>query len=355
MLFEHPIERPVLSVAETNAVMQSTHHRHAAVTFRFRTAAVLSTAMLAAACFPVAAQPDYPKRPIRIVVPYSVGGGTDINARSVAPKLAERWGQQIVVDNRPGGNAIIGTDIVAKAVPDGHTILFSASSEIATNISLFKSVPYDPRTDLQPVTLASTTPLIIVAHPSIQVKSVKELIVVAKQRNLSYASVGTGSPQHLAAEWLKSIAKFDMTHIPFKGAGPALIDNVAGHVPVGFQALLPAVPHVKSGRLNALAVTSAERSHALSEVPTLKEAGYPDIELVQWYGVFVPAKTPRAIVKKINIEINAILNLPYVKERLAAGGADVRANVSPVQFERFVRAEIDKNRHVVRIAGVKGE
>jgi tripartite-type tricarboxylate transporter receptor subunit TctC len=314
-----------------------------------------AAAVVCANATPVAAQPDYPTRSIRVVVPYSVGGGTDINARNVAPKLVERWGQQIVIDNRPGGNAIIGTDIVAKAVPDGHTILFSASSEIATNVSLFKNVPYDPVTDLQPVTLASTTPLIIVAHPSIQVKSVKELIVAARQRNLSYASVGTGSPQHLAGEWLKSIAKFDMTHIPFKGAGPALIDNVAGHVPVGFQALLPAVPHVKSGRLNALAVTSAERSPALAEVPTLKEVGYPDIELVQWYGVFVPVKTPRAIVEKINHEINAILNLPDVKARLAAGGADVRADTSPAQFERFVRAEIDKNRYVVRIAGVKGE
>jgi tripartite-type tricarboxylate transporter receptor subunit TctC len=325
------------------------------IALRFRFTAMSAALLLAANVSTVAAQSDYPKRPLRIVVPYSVGGGTDINARSVAPKLTERWGQQVVVDNRPGGNQIIGTDIVAKAVPDGHTILFSASSEISTNISLFKSIPYDPVNDLQAVTLASITPVIIVAHPSIQVKSVKDLIAAARQRNLSYASVGTGSPQHLAAEWLKSIAKFDMTHIPFKGAGPALIDNVAGHVPVGFQALLPAAPHVKSGRLNALAVTSAERSPALAEVPTLKEVGYPEIELVQWYGVFVPAKTSRAIVEKIGHEINEILNLSDVKARLAAGGADVRADLSPAQFERFVRAEIDKNRHVIRVAGVKGE
>ena len=320
------------------------------VVLRFNLAVVLTVSVLSAA-----AQTDFPKRPIRIVVPYSVGGGTDINARNVAPKLAERWAQQVVVDNRPGGSAIIGTDIVAKAAPDGHTILFSASPEIATNISLFKNVPYDPLADLQPVTLASTTPLVIVVHPSIQATSVKELVAVARQRNLSYASVGTGSPQHLAGEWLKNVAKFDMTHIPFKGAGPALIDNVAGHVPVGLQALLPAVPHVKSGRLHALAVTSAGRSTTLPDVPTLQEAGYPDIELVQWYGVFVPAKTPRAIVEKINTDINAILHLAEVKTRLAAGGADVRADTSPAQFERFVRAEIGKNRHVVRIAGVKGE
>jgi tripartite-type tricarboxylate transporter receptor subunit TctC len=301
------------------------------------------------------AQQDYPQRPIRVVVPYAAGGGTDINARSVAPRLTERWGQTVVIDNRPGGNAQIGTEIVARAAPDGYTLLFSASSEIVTNISLFKNVPYDPLKDLEPVTLASTTPVIIVAHPSTGLRSVKDMVAAAKTRKLSFASVGSGSPQHLVGEWLKSVARIDMTHIPFKGAGPALNDTLGGHVPVGFIALLPTVPHVKAGRLNALAVTSGTRSSALPEVPTMKEAGFPEIELVQWYGVFAPARTPRAIIDRLNKEINAILHLPEVKERLAAGGADVLATTTPAQFAQFVRQEIDKNRRIIQTAGVKGE
>ena len=301
------------------------------------------------------AQSNYPSRPVRIVVPYAPGGGTDINARNVAPKLMERWGQTVVIDNRPGGNAMIGADIVAKAAPDGYTILLSTSSEIVTVQSLFKSVPYDALRDFEPVTLASTTPVIITAHPSTKVKSIKELVATAGQRKYSFASVGTASPQHLAGEWLKSLARIDMVHIPFKGAGPALNDNLGGHVPIAFLSLLPAVPHVKAGRLHGLAVTSGARSPALPEVPTMKEEGYPDIELVQWYAVFLPAKTPRAIVSKVNQDMNSIFNLPDVKERLAAGGADVMATMTPAQFGQFVRGEIEKNRRIIQAAGVKIE
>lgn len=301
------------------------------------------------------AQSNYPSRPVRIVVPYAPGGGTDINARNVAPKLMERWGQTVVIDNRPGGNAMIGADIVAKAAPDGYTILLSTSSEIVTVQSLFKSVPYDALRDFEPVTLASTTPVIITAHPSTKVKSIKELVATAGQRKYSFASVGTASPQHLAGEWLKSLAKIDMVHIPFKGAGPALNDNLGGHVPIAFLSLLPAVPHVKAGRLHGLAVTSGARSPALPEVPTMKEEGYPDIELVQWYAVFLPAKTPRAIISKVNQDMNSIFNLPDVKERLAAGGADVMATMTPAQFGQFVRSEIEKNRRIIQAAGVKIE
>ncbi len=316
---------------------------------------LLSTVIITAGLFALAAHAEYPQRPIRIVVPYSPGGGTDINARSILPRLVEQWGQQIVVDNRPGGNAIIGTNIVAKSDPDGYTILFSASSEISTNVSLFKDLPYDPVKDLQPVTLASTTPVIVVAHPSTGIKTVKQLVAAAKQRNFAYASVGTATPQHLVGEWLKSVAGIDMTHIPFKGAGPALVDTVAGHVPVGFIALLPAVAHVRAGKLNAVAVTGDARSIALPDVPTMKEAGYGEIDLVQWYGVFVPAKTPRSIVDKVNKTVNEALNQVDVKSRLLASGAAVRADTTPEQFGDFVRNEIDKNRRVLQIANVKGE
>lgn len=316
----------------------------------------LAVAGLLVSGLSVAAEPgSYPARPVRIVVPYAPGGGTDINARNVAPRLSERWKQSVVVDNRPGGNAMIGADIVAKAAPDGYTILLSTSSEIATVINLFKHVPYDPARDLEPITLASTTPVIITAHPSTGVKSIKDLVATAGQRKYSFASVGTASPQHLAGEWLKSLAKIDMVHIPFKGAGPALNDTLGGHVPIAFLSLLPVVPHAKAGRLNALAVTSGTRSPALPDVPTMKEVGYPDIELVQWYGVFVPAKTPRAIIDKLNQDMNAIFNLPDVKERLAAGGADVMATYTPAQFAQFVRVEIEKNRRIIQVARMKME
>lgn len=313
----------------------------------------LSALMLCATL--AAAQSTYPTRPVRIVVPYAPGGGTDINARHVAPKLTERWGQTVVIDNRPGGNAMIGADLVAKAAPDGHTILLSTSSEIVTVVHLFKNMAYDPAKDLEPVTLASNTPVVITAHPSVGVKTIKELVAVAGKRKLSFASVGTASPQHLAGEWLNSLAKINMAHVPFKGAGPALNDNLGGHVPVGFLSLLPVVPHAKAGRLNVLAVTSAQRSPALPEIPTMKEVGYPDIELVQWYGVFVPAKTPRALIDKLNTDMNTSFNLPEVKERLAAGGADVLATFTPLEFARFVRAETEKNRKIIQAAGVKVE
>lgn len=303
----------------------------------------------------VQAQSHYPSRPVRIVVPYAPGGGTDINARNVAPKLHDLWRQTVVIDNRPGGNAMIGADIVAKAAPDGHTILLSTSSEIVTVQNIFKTVPYDALRDFEPVTLASNTPVIITAHPSTGVKTIKELVATAGQRKYSFASVGTASPQHLAGEWLKTLAKIDMVHIPFKGAGPALNDNLGGHVPIGFLSLLPAVPHVKAGRLNALAVTSAARSPALPDVPTMKDAGYADIELVQWYGVFLPAKTPREIIDKVNADMNRMFNLPDVKERLAAGGADVLATMTPARFGQFVRDEIEKNRRIIQASGVKVE
>ena len=303
----------------------------------------------------VHAQHNYPLRPVRIVVPYAPGGGTDINARNVAPKLHDLWRQTVVIDNRPGGNAMIGADIVAKAAPDGHTILLSTSSEIVTVQNIFKTVQYDALRDFEPVTLASTTPEIITAHPSTQLKTIKDLVATAGQRKYAFASVGTASPQHLAGEWLKTLAKIDMVHIPFKGAGPALNDNLGGHVPIGFLSLLPAVPHVKAGRLNALAVTSAARSPALPAVPTMKDAGYPDIELVQWYGVFLPAKTPRAIIDKVNADMNRMFNLLEVKERLAAGGADVLATMTPTQFGQFVRTEIEKNRKIIQASGVKAE
>ncbi len=299
---------------------------------------------------------SYPNRSVRIIVPYAAGGGTDINARPVAQKLTERWGQSVVVDNRPGGNAMIGADAVAKAAPDGYTLLFHASSEIVTNISLFKKVPYDPVRDFAPITLASTTPVIIVTHPSVPARSVKQLIALAKARPgaLSYASVGTASPQHLAGEMLKGITKIEMEHIPFKGAAPALVDVLGGHVPVGFIALLPAVPHVKNGRLIAHAVTTAKRSGALPEVPTLIESGFPDFEMAQWYGVLAPAATPKDVLAKLNTDIVWALTLPDVRERLTKDGCDVVAS-SAEQLAAYIKTEINKNARIIKSANVRVE
>ena len=311
----------------------------------------IAAAML---CAGVTSAQNYPNRPVRIIVPYAAGGGTDLNARPVAQKLTERWGQSVVVDNRPGGNAMIGSDAVAKAAPDGYTLLFHASSEIVTNVSLFKKVPYDPIKDFAPITLASTTAVIIVTHPSLPAKNVKQLIALAKSRPgaLSYASVGTASPQHLAGEMLKGLAAIDMQHIPFKGAGPALIDVLGGHVPVGFIALLPTVPHVKTGRLIAHAVTTAQRSGALPEVPTMIESGFPGFELAQWYGVLAPAATPKDILAKLSADFVWALTLPDVKERLTKDGCDVVAG-SPEQLAAYIKTEIEKNARIIKAANVR--
>ncbi len=311
---------------------------------------------VAALCAATAAAQSYPNRPVRIIVPYAAGGGTDLNARPVAQKLTERWGQSVVVENRPGGNAMIGSDAVAKAAPDGYTLLFHASSEIVTNVSLFKKVPYDPIRDFAPITLASTTAVIIVTHPSLPAKNVKQLLALAKARPgaLSYASVGTASPQHLAGEMLKGITKIDMEHIPFKGAGPALIDVLGGHVPVGFIALLPTVPHVKSGRLIAHAVTTAQRSGALPEVPTMIESGFPGFELAQWYGVLAPAATPKDILAKLTTDFVWALTSPDVKERLTKDGCDVVASTAE-QLAAYIKTEIEKNARIIKAANVRVE
>jgi tripartite-type tricarboxylate transporter receptor subunit TctC len=317
---------------------------------------IIVGAALAAALSAGAHAQTFPNKSVRIIVPYAAGGGTDLNARPVAQKLTERWGQSVVVDNRPGGNAGIGTELVAKSAPDGYTLLFHASSEIVTNVSLFKKVPYDPVKDFVPITLASTTAVIIVTHPSLPVKSMKDLVALAKARpgSLSYASVGTGSPQHLAGELLNSVAKIDMAHIPFKGAAPALIDVLGGHVPVGFIALLPAVPHVKTGKLTALAVTTKERSSALPEVPTTAETGYPNVDLYQWYGVLAPAGTPREVTDKLAKDFVWALTLPDLKEKLGRDGCDVVAN-SPQEYAAFIKSEIEKNARVIKSANVSVE
>ena len=298
----------------------------------------------------------YPAKTIRIVVAYPMGGGAEFTARPIAQKLTERWGQPVFVESRSGGSAMIGTDYVAKSPPDGYTMLLSASSEVSMNVVLFKKMPYDPVRDLQPVTLVGTTPPLLLAHPSMPVKSVKELVALARARPgaLNYASIGTGSPQHFAGELMKTTFRIDMAHVPYKGAAPALIDMIGGHVPIGLVAPTVSLPHVKSGRLRALAVTSAQRSASMPEIPTVAEQGAPGFDIVQWYGVWLPAKTPKDVLDKLNGEIVRIVQSPEYRQRQQEVATDI-IGTSPEALGSFQKSEIEKYRKIAAAAGINPE
>ncbi len=315
-----------------------------------------AVALLAGGLAVPAAAQGYPSKTIRIVIAYPAGGGSDFTARPIAQKLTERWGQTVIVDSRPGGAAMIGTDIVAKSPPDGHTMLLSASSEVSMNVVLFRKMPYDPVRDLQPVTLVGTTPPLLLAHPSLPVKSVKDLVALARAKPgaLSYGSIGMGSPQHFAGELMKTTFRIDMVHVPYKGAAPALIDMVGGHVPIGLVAPTVAVPHVKSGRLRALAVTSAQRSASMPDIPTIAESGAPGFNIIQWYAVWVAAKTPRDIVDKLNGEIVRIIQSPEYRQRQSEVATDI-VGTSPEALADFQKSEIEKYRKIGAAAGITPE
>ncbi len=303
-----------------------------------------------------AAADAYPARPIRFVVAFPPGGGTDIIARSIAQKLAERLAQQVVVDNRPGAGGNIGTDIVAKSAPDGYTLLMGSAGPLAINASLFDKMPFDPIRDLAPVTLAASTPNVLVVHPSLKAATVNELIALAKARpgEINFASSGHGTPAHLAGELFNSMAGVKLVHVPYKGAAPALADLLGGQVQLMFSTMPPALPHVKDGKLRALAVTSSKRSRAMPELPTVDEVALPGFEANTWHGVVVPAGTPAAIVARLNREIVAILHLPEVVERLSGQGAEALGS-TPEEFAAYIRSESVKWAKVVRDSGAKAE
>lgn len=290
----------------------------------------------------------FPSRPVRIVVPFSAGGGVDVVARMVAPRLSEAWGQQVIVDNRAGGGSVIGTEVVARSAPDGHTLLLTAPP-FTTNAALMPKLPYDPHGDFAPVILATVAPLILVVHPSLPARSVKDLTTIAKSRpgQISYGSSGNGGPQHLAAELFKSMAGVDLVHVPYKGAAPAVVDLVGGQVQVGFSAMLTVLNFVKAGRLRALAVTGAQRSPILPGLPAIAESGYPGYETTSWYGLFARAGTPLPVITALNGEFARALQNQDVRDRLASEGATVVAG-SPAAFADFVRAEIDRMRRLSR-------
>ncbi len=322
-----------------------------------RRAALSLAATLAALTPQAAAAADaYPAKPIRFVVAFPPGGGTDIIARSIAQKLAERIAQQVVVDNRPGAGGNIGTDIVAKSAPDGYTILMGSAGPLAINASLFAKMPFDPIKDLAPVTLAASTPNVLVVHPSLPARTVKELIALARAKpgEINFASSGHGTPAHLAGELFNSMAGVKLIHVPYKGAAPALADLLGGQVQIMFSTMPPALPHVKDGKLRALAVTSRKRSPATPELSTMDEAALPGFEAITWHGVVVPAGTPTTVIALLNREIVAILHLPEVVERLSGQGAEALGS-TPEEFAAYIRSESIKWAKVVRESGAKAE
>jgi len=296
---------------------------------------------------------NFPAKPVRLIVPFAPGGPADIQARLIGPKLTEAWGQPVVVENRAGGNTIIATELTARADPDGHIVLV-VSAGFTINVSLYSKLPYDSLRDFAPVTQLTSGPAIVVVHPSLPVRSVKELIQLARSRpgQLTYASAGL--PCQLAVELFKVMTGTDLVHVPYKGAAPAMIDLIAGHVQVSFPTIIGAFSHVQAGRLRALATTGAKRAPAAPDLPTMMEAGVPGYEAANWFGTVVPAKTPAAIVAKLSQEIARALRLPDVSERLLVQGMEPTSS-TPEAFSAYIRSEMTKWAKVVKASGAKAE
>jgi len=318
-----------------------------------RVAAFLLAMVLAAVAGFADAQ-AWPSRPIKWIVPFAPGGTTDILARTVGDKLALALGVPVVVENKPGAGGSVGAEFTAKAAPDGYTIMGGTISTHAINASLYKDLPYDPVKDFVAITLIARVPNMLVVNPAIPAKDVKELIALLKANPTKYtfASSGNGTSQHLSGELFKSMAGVEMQHIPYKGSPPALQDVVGGQVTMTFDNITTALPLAKAGKLRALAVTTAKRSAVAPEVPTLAESGLPGFEVGSWQGVFAPAATPPAIVKRLNAEIVKILAMPEVREKLGALGAEIVAD-SPDEFAAIVKAEVVKWSDVVKKSGAK--
>jgi tripartite-type tricarboxylate transporter receptor subunit TctC len=316
----------------------------------------LAAALLLATAASCAIAQGYPTRPVRLVVPYPPGGITDVLARVIAQRISLDWGQQMIVDNRAGASGNTGVASVAKSAPDGYTIVFGNSSTHAINGALFKSLPFDPQKDFEPVTLVASVSNVLLVGPDMRARNLKELIAMAKAEpgKLTFASNSTGSSNHLTGELLKSMAGIDMLHVPYKSSTTASLDLMAGRLSLMFDNVTTAVPNVKSGRLRALAVTSPKRVAALPDVPTMVESGLPGFVVTPWWGVFAPAGTPRPVVDKLNRDIISVLNSQEVREHFASQGTDVGGN-SPEEFARFVRSEASRWAEVVRASGATAD
>jgi tripartite-type tricarboxylate transporter receptor subunit TctC len=296
----------------------------------------------------------YPGKPIRMVVPFPPGGPADILSRAIGQKLTESWNQQVVIDNRAGAGGNVGSEIVAKAAPDGYTLLMGFVGTHAISASLYSNMPYDNVKDFAPVSLVGTATIILVVHPSVPARSVKELIALAKPRpgQLTFGSPGNGTPQHLAGELFNTMAVVKMVHVPYKGAVQALTDLLGGRLSLIFSSAPPALPHVKTGKLRALAVTSAKRSSVVPDLPTIAESGLPGYEVINWYGILTPAGTQHEIVARLNAEIVKILNLSDLKERLSPQGLELFSS-TPAQFAAYIKNETEKWAKVVKYSGAR--
>jgi len=320
--------------------------------------AILKVGLYAAVCAMAAASTsaqEYPHKPIRLIAPFAAGGGTDVLARIVGQRLSERWGQAVVVDNRPGAGGNIGADIVAKSSPDGYTLMLGGVPH-AIAVTLYKKLPYDLARDMIAAAPIATFPSMIVVHPAVPAQTVQELIALAKAKpgSLNYGSPGNGSPNHLAIELFDTLAGVKMVHIPYKSAGQVAGELLGGQLQVASMGFPTAIPHVKAGRLRALAVTSASRSPMLPDLPTVAESGLTGFDVTSWYGIFTPAGTPRAVVKKLHDVVVAIVASQEVSQRLASLGAEPYTP-SLEQFAQHVRAEIAKWGKVVQASGARAE
>src|SRR6266446_4740944 len=312
---------------------------------------------LAALAISASAQAQvYPAKPIRMIVAYPPGGGTDIVGRMVAQKLGETLGQSVVVENRGGASGNIGTELAARIAPDGYTILMGNVAPNAINVSLFKNLPFDPVADFAPVSLVASTPNILVVHPATPARTVKEVIALAKAKpgTLNFASAGMGSSSHLAGELFRILAGAEIVHVPYKGAGPAMVDVLSGQIQLYFATMPAAMPHVKSGKLAPVAVTSVKRSQALPELPTIAESGVTGYEASTWYGLLAPAHTPGAVIARLHEGVVKILADPALHEGLAEQGFEPVGS-SPEEFGAHIKSEIAKWSRVIRDAGIRPE
>ena len=321
---------------------------------RFATACafVIASAALPA---PALAQ-GYPGKPVRIVVPFAPGGGTDIIGRLIARQLNDSLGQRVIIDNRAGANGIIGTELVARAVPDGHTIMLGTTATHAINASFYSKLPYDPVKDFAPITNLAYSPFIVSVHPSIPVNSLRELIALAKQRpqQITYASAGLGNSTHLAGELFSMIAGVRMVHVPYKGSGLAMADTVAGQTAATFDSMQASMPHIKTNRLRPLAITAVARSPVIPHLPTIAEAGVPGAEAGSWYGMLAPAGTPAQVIARLNADIIKALAVSDVRQKLAVVGVEPIGS-TPEQFAAEIKSEIVKWGKTVRAANVRAD
>lgn len=312
-----------------------------------------SCALLTTSALAATAQ-GFPQRPVRLVVPYPPGGATDIMARIVSAKISEIWGQSVVIDNRPGGGGLIAAEMASKAAPDGHTLYVGTISSLSTNVSMYKKLPYDPVRDFAPITQFSASPYVLVTNPSLPVKNVKELVALAKARpgSLNYGSAGPGGGVHLSMELFKSMTGADIVHVPYKGTGPSLVDLIAGQTQVSMAGFLSIAPHLRSGKVRGIAVSSLKRSQAVPALPTIAESGLDGYEASSWNGVLAPVRALPALIKQLHTDFVSALRSPELQARVTGDGTEIIGS-TPAEFGAYIRSEIKKWARVVQESGAK--